>query len=64
MVDGFSFYVCLEATTRIYKRYWGIILALYFMDEFYNNFNSAFKQIKHTVHDQFTQLSGVITDAN
>lgn len=29
-----------------------------------NNFNPGFKQIKHTVHDKFTQLSDVITDAN
>ena len=39
-------------------------MALYLMYKFYNNFNPGFKQIKHTVHDKFTQLSGVITNAN
>lgn len=34
------------------------------MYKFCNNFNPDFRQNKHTVHDKFTQLSGVITDAN
>lgn len=34
------------------------------MYKFYNNFNLGFRQNKHTIHDKFTQLSGVITNAN
>lgn len=34
------------------------------MYKFCNNFNPGFRQNKHTAHDKFTQLSGVITDAS